>query len=84
MSSYKPLPATMVADIDRVLEANRSRCLSIYPEAEKLRRKWEEENIALEDVVSVFIERCGFHSVAISFDRSAGIDVLTEDGPHLR
>lgn len=79
MTSYKPLPPAMIGDIDALLESNRATCISIYPEAEKLRRKWEEQNVALEDVVSAFVERCGVHSVAVSFDRRSEVDVLSEE-----
>lgn len=79
MTSFKPLPPAMVGDIDALLQKHREKCISIYPEAEKIRRKWEAQNVALEDVVSALVERCGVHSVSVSFDRQAGIDVLWED-----
>ena len=84
MTSLKPLPPAMIGDIDSLLESNRAKCISIYPEAEKIRRKWVQQNIALEDVVSVFVERCGIHSVAVSFDRAADYDVLKEEDDHGR
>ena len=84
MPSLKPLPSEMVGDIDALLEKNRTKCISIYPEAERIRHKWEDQNIALEDVVSVLVERCGIHRVAISFDRYAGPDVLAEDDSRAR
>lgn len=81
MTSFKPLPPAMVGDIDALLASHHSECISIYPEAEKLRRKWVEQNIALEDVVSVFVERCGVHSLAVSFERRSEVDVLQEAYP---
>ena len=40
MTSYKPLPQAMIGDIDALLQSHRAKCISIYPEAEKIRRKW--------------------------------------------
>lgn len=82
MISYKPLPPAMIGDIDALLASHRSNCIAIYPEAEKIRRKWVENNVALEDVVSVFVERCGLHSVAVSFERRSEVDVLEEGHPN--
>lgn len=82
MAIFKPLPQCMISDIDLFLERNRGTCISVYSEAEKIRRKWEEQNIALEDVVSALVERCGQHGVAVSFDQTDGADtpeVLLED-----
>lgn len=79
MTSFKPLPACMVSDIDLFLEQHRGTCISVYPEAEKIRRKWEDQNVALEDVVSALVERCGQHAVAMAFDRRDEADALLED-----
>lgn len=79
MPSLKPLPAPMLADIERFLERNRTRCIPVFAEAEQLRQKWERENIALEDVLTVLVERCGAHDVAMSFDRRGETEVLLED-----
>ena len=79
MPSLTPMPASMLSDIDFFLEQQRGQCIQIYPEAERIRCKWESQNIALEDVVSVLVERAGLHEVALSFDRSAGIDALVEN-----
>lgn len=78
MPSFKPIPHDMILDIDRFLETNRSRCIPVYREAETIRVRWEKQNIALEDVVSVLVERCGVHDVAMSFDRG-DIDVMVEN-----
>jgi hypothetical protein len=79
MPSLKPLPAALIDDIDAYLEIHRSQCIDVYPHSEKMRREWEHLNIALEDIVYVFVERCGLHGVAVSFDRRAEVDVLSED-----
>ncbi|MFO1130863.1 MAG: hypothetical protein U1E16_02425 [Hyphomicrobiales bacterium] len=76
MPSLKPIPDLMIRDIDRLLEMHRGQCISLYAEAEKLRQKWVARNIALEDVVSVLVERCGSHAVAVAIDSHAGVDVL--------
>lgn len=78
MPSYKPIPHAMILDIDSFLATNRSRCIPVYREAETIRVRWEKQNIALEDVVSVLVERCGVHDVAMSFDRG-DIEVLVEN-----
>lgn len=78
MTAIKPLPTPMIRDIDLFLEHNRSKCIQLYSEAERIRRKWEAENIALEDVASVLVERCGAHDVAVSFDRQREVDILLE------
>lgn len=84
MPSLKPLPTAMTRDIDLFLEMNRGKCIELYAEAEKMRKKWEHENIALEDVVSVFVERCGSHDVAVSIDRNAEIDCLLSEEDEIR
>lgn len=76
MYPMNSIPRSISVDIDRVLQANRNKCIAVYGEAEKIRRKWEEENVALEDIVMAFIERCGFHEVAMSLDPSAAAEAL--------
>lgn len=79
MPTLKPIPSAMLGDIDQFLAQHRSRCISLYPEAEKIRLRWEVKNIALEDVVSVLVERCGQYDVAVSFDGRDQVEVLWED-----
>lgn len=76
MYPMNKIPHCISIDIDRVLQVNRQKCIAVYGEAEKLRRKWEAENVALEDIVMAFIERCGFHEVAMSLDPSAAAEAL--------
>jgi hypothetical protein len=83
MPRQRTLPAAMMTEIDAVLSHNTERCISVYAGAEKVRSKWEVYNVALEDVVAVFVERCGLHSVAMSFDRGE-VDVLVEERQSLR
>lgn len=78
MPAIRPLPTPMIRDIDLFLAHNRSKCIQLYPEAERIRQKWEAENIALEDVASCLVERCGAHGVAVAFDRQAEAAVLLE------
>jgi hypothetical protein len=79
MTIFKTLPPLMLSDIDRFLEVNRSKCIPVYAEAEKIRQRWELQNIALEDIVATLVERCGMHDVAMSFERRDAIDVLIEE-----
>lgn len=79
MPTLKPIPPAMLSDIDTFLAQHRSRCISLYPEAEKIRHEWEVQNIALEDVVSILVDRCGQYDVAVSFDGRDQVDVLRED-----
>jgi len=79
MIMLKPIPSAMLDDIDRFLAQHRSRCISLYAEAENIRQRWEVQNIALEDVVSILVERCGQYDVAVSFDGRDQVDVLRED-----
>ena len=78
MTMFKSLPLPMIRDIDLFLEQNRSKCIELYVEAERIRLKWEGQNVALEDVANVLVERCGAHGVALSFDRLAEAEVLLE------
>lgn len=70
------MPHTILCEIDRVLQANRRKCIQVYEEAEKVRQKWAAENVALEDIVMAFADRCGFYDVAMSFDPRGAIDAL--------
>lgn len=83
MPRQKTLPAAMMTEIDAFLRHNTERCISVYAGAEKVRSKWEVYNVALEDVVAALVERCGQHSVAMSFDRGE-VDVLIEERQPLR
>ena len=83
MPRQRTLPAAMMTEIDTFLRHNTERCISVYNGAEKVRSKWEVYNVALEDVVAVMVERCGLHSVAMSFDRGE-VDVLIEERRSLR
>ncbi len=78
MRTLKQLPVPMLGDIDKFLSFNKQQCIHVYAEAEKIRQRWEEQNIALEDIVSVLVDRCGYHQVAMSFDRRDEAKLLVE------
>lgn len=81
MYPLRKIPHTILIDIDRALERNRNDCIAVYSEAERVRRKWVQENVALEDIVMAFFDRCAPYEVAMSLDMSGAEAALMGDGP---
>ncbi|MFN4143670.1 hypothetical protein [Aestuariivirga sp.] len=70
------LPRPVVHDIEQVLSINRSTCIRVYAEAETIRKRWSDENIALEDIVDALIDRGGRYNASMSLDPSEAADAL--------
>lgn len=68
MKTIRLLPIEIRREITAVLLNHQSSTLSVYAEADKIRRRWLSRNIALEDIVGVFVEDSGSHGVAIAFE----------------
>ena len=58
----------MTAEIERVVQEKSGQTLQVYAEAEKIRTRWRDLNIALEDIISQMIEFSGTYGVAVAFE----------------
>lgn len=82
MKSIRLIPLEMRRDIDAALALHRKGTLPVYAEAEKIRQKWVEKNIALEDIIALLVEGSGNYGVSVIFDPSeASSALLGEDIP---
>ena len=70
------LPLQLLTAINSVLAQHKFSVLSVYAEAEKIRRRWHGHNIALEDIVNELVRRSEVHQVAVAFDPSEAAAAL--------
>ncbi len=68
MEMIKLVPIKLRREVSEVLNTYALSTLPVYAEAEKIRRRWHRHNIALEDIIGLFVEECGKHNVSIAFD----------------
>ncbi len=81
MTIVNQIPADLRREVTEVLMQYRGSTLPVYAEAEKIRLRFQTRNIALEDVIAMFVEASGSHSVSIAFDPSEARDALLGRSP---
>lgn len=79
MHIYRILSPEVLQDIDRAMEGFREKCIPVYAEAEKIRKRWIEQNIALEDIVAAIASRAGEFNAAVSLDQNEARHALMGD-----
>lgn len=82
MTTIRLIPREILREVETVLALHRRQTLAVYAEAEKIRQKWVEKNVALEDIIAVLVGGSGNHEVSVVFDPSeASHALLGEERP---
>ena len=68
MKNVRILPQQMMEDLESVLRRYEGQTLPVYAEAEKIRQRWEQMNVALEDIVTRLVQGSPKHMVSIFFN----------------
>ena len=76
MDMIKLIPLKLRREVTEILHAYKGATLPVYAEAERIRCRWRQHNIALEDIIGLFVEECGRHNVSIAFDPSEARDAM--------
>jgi hypothetical protein len=74
--TFRLLPRAVLFEIDAVLRLHQGKTLQVYAEAEAIRQRHQELNIALEDILTHLVEDSGKYQVAVAFDPDEAVNAL--------
>lgn len=75
-TTFRLLPRAVLVEIETVLTLHEGKSLQVHCEAENIRQRHHELNIALEDILGCLVEDSGKYQVAVAFDPTEAVNAM--------
>ncbi len=76
MSTFGRIPGSLASEVRNALLAHSGRIMPVYAVAETIRKRREEDNVALEDIVEQLIREGGAFDISFELDPMQARDAL--------